>query len=85
VGFEPTVHETEDGEVSIRNGHIELPATPFPKEQARVSQGAIVGNKLVAGALAEIKRKQEAQANKRLSGRMTLRDKEILRRQVSSP
>jgi transposase len=84
-GKRVTVHETEDGDISIRNGPIELPATAFPMEQACVSQGAIVSNKLLAGALTEIKQRQEVQAQQRLAGRMTLRDKAILRRQVPSP
>ncbi len=62
-----------------------LTATPFSKEQGRVTQGAIVANKLLAGALTEIKRQQEARATERLSGRMTLREKAILRRRADPP
>ena len=43
------------------HGRVELPATPFPKDEARVSQGAIISNKLLSGALTDIKRQQEEQ------------------------
>ena len=72
------MHELENGTVSIRDGRVVLTATPFPKEQGRVTQGAIVANKLLAGALTEIKRRQEARITERLSARMTVREKAIL-------
>jgi transposase len=84
-GKHVTVHELENGAVSIRAGRVVLAATPFPKEQGRVTQGAIVANKLLAGALTEIKRQQETRANERLSRRMSRREKEILRSEMGSP
>jgi hypothetical protein len=44
------VREYDDGAVRIFLGNIELPARPFNKDN-RVSQGAIVSHKLLAGAL----------------------------------
>ena len=49
------VREHEDGAVRIYLGDVELAARPFPKDN-RVSQGAIVSNKLLAGALTVIQR-----------------------------
>lgn len=46
-GKRVTVYETEDRQISIRYGAIELAAKVFPREQARVTQAAIVDNKLL--------------------------------------
>jgi hypothetical protein len=41
------VRENEAGDVVIEYRGIRLPAQAFPKERARISSGAIVGNKLL--------------------------------------
>jgi len=52
------VHETEDGQVSIRDGALELSYRTFQKDHRRVSQAAIVENKHLAAVLSDIRQKQ---------------------------
>ena len=69
------VREYENGAVRIFLGKVELPARPFPKDN-RVSQGAIVSNKLLAGALTAIQGQQQERDRKALEERrMTRRER----------
>jgi transposase len=78
-----TVHETEDGRVSIRQGALPLPAAAFPRDRARVTQGAIVENKLLGAVLSEIRDRQLARdADALRSNKVTLREKERIRQQM---
>ncbi len=80
VTVHETVHEPEDGRVSIRHGALPLPANAFPRNQARVTQGAIVDNKLLGAVLSEIRDQQLARDEKALkSSKVTLREKERIR------
>jgi hypothetical protein len=62
-----TVHESEDGRVSMRHGALHLPAIPFPREQAHVDQGSIVENKLLGTVLADIRAKQQVRTEQALA------------------
>ena len=53
-----TVVEYEDGRVSIRFQGVALAARPFHKDGC-VTQGSIVENKLLSGALTEIRKRQQ--------------------------
>jgi hypothetical protein len=57
------VREHESGEVRIFLGSVELPARPFPKD-SRVTQGAVVSNKLLAAALTAIQGQQKERDRK---------------------
>ena len=61
-----------------------LPATVFPKKQARVARGAIVANSLLAGALCEIEHHQQVRAAAELKERITERDRQLLQRQAAT-
>ncbi|HEY6882038.1 MAG TPA: hypothetical protein VI299_28610 [Polyangiales bacterium] len=66
------VREYNNGAVRIFLGNLELPARPFPKDN-RVSQGAIVSHKLLAGALTAIQRQQKERDRKTLEERRLTR------------
>ncbi len=84
-GKRVTVYENEDGHVSIRHGSTVLPAKTFPKEQARVTQAAIVENKLLGAVLSEIRERQLLRDKKALrSKKLTLREKERIRASMNS-
>jgi hypothetical protein len=84
-GRRVTVHETEDGCVTIRHGALSLPAKAFPRDQARVTQGAIVENKLPGAVLSDIREKQLARDEKTLrSKKVTIREKKQIRRSMDA-
>lgn len=69
------VREHEDGAVRIYLGNVELAARPFPKDN-RVNHGAIVSNKLLAGALTVIQAQQQQRDQRALEERrMTRRER----------
>ena len=77
------VRESQDGIVRIFHGDVELPARPFPKDN-RVRQGAIVGNKLLAGALTVIQGQQQERDRQRLEEqRLTRRERAHLQAAVN--
>jgi hypothetical protein len=72
------VYEDEAGNVELRDGAVVLPATPFDRE-ARVSNAAIVENKLLGAALRHIQIEQQTRDAQRLEkGGLTKRDKRLL-------
>lgn len=72
------VYEDEAGNVELRDGLVVLPATAFDRE-ARVSNGAIVENKLLGAALRQIQIEQQRRDAERLAkGGLTKRDKRLL-------
>jgi transposase len=74
------VREDEDGTVHIEYSGIELPARAFAKD-AHVNPGAIVENKLLGHTLHIIQQAQHERDQERLrTKRMTLRDKDKLRK-----
>ena len=80
-----TVYETEDGRVSVKQGGVHLPATAFARDQSRVDQAAIVENKLLGAVLEDIRAKQQLRSEQALaSPRLTLRDKELIRRSMAT-
>jgi hypothetical protein len=61
-----------------------LPLTRFSKDDAEISQGAIVSNKLLAGALQLIKDKQAEKDVEKLAKLRTKRDKRLLEKRTKS-
>jgi transposase len=79
-GKQVDIREDADGTVHIEYRGIELPARPFAKD-ARVNPGAVVENKLLSHTLRIIETaQQERDENRLASKRMTLRDKDKLRK-----
>jgi len=79
-----TVVEYEDGEVSIRFKDQELPARAFHKEDRRVTQGAIVQNKLLSAALIDIQKRQQGHEEKRIASAKAKWEKEAVRRKFAA-
>jgi len=73
-----TVVEYEDGRVSIRFEGVALAARPFHKDGC-VTQGAIVENKLLSGALTEIRKRQQQKEYELVKSAKTKREKRIVR------
>ena len=79
------VYETDGGQISIRDGVRQLAAKPFPREQARITQAAIVENKLLGAVLSDIREKQLLRDKQTLgSNKVTLREKERIRHAITS-
>jgi transposase len=83
AGKTATVCESDDGTVTIRDGKHILPARPFEKDDARISQGAIVSNKLLAGALQHIKKQQAQKDQARLQNLRTRRERRLLKKRAT--
>ena len=73
-----TVVEYEDGGVSIRYRGVPLAARPFHKDGC-VTQGSIVENKLLSGALTEIRKRQQQKEQELVRSAKTKREKRIVR------
>jgi transposase len=73
-----TVVEYEDGRVSIRFEGVALAARPFHKDGC-VTQGSIVENKLLSGALTEIRKRQQQKEHELVKSAKTKREKRIVR------
>ena len=76
------VHESEDGRVRIHHEGVELSAQPFPREDARLRQGAIVDNKLLGAVFEHIRDNQQQREHRRSRGRLTLRERALLQRHL---
>ncbi len=78
------VREYDNGAVRIFLGDLELPARPFPKDN-RVSQGAIVSNKLLASTLTAIQSQQQERDRRTLEERrLTRRERANLERAMDA-
>jgi transposase len=77
-----TVVEYEDGRVSIRFQGVALAARPFHKDGC-VTQGAIVENKLLSGALTEIRKRQQQKEKALVQSAKTKREKRIVRKRFA--
>jgi hypothetical protein len=84
AGQRVTVVELSDGTVQARHGSKLLPLTRFGKDDAEITQGAIVSNKLLAGALQFIKDKQAEKDVEKLAKLRTKRDKRLLEKRTKS-
>jgi homeodomain-containing protein len=82
AGKSITVFELRDGTVQFRAGARSFPVRAFDKDEARISQGAIVSNKLLAGALQHIRQKQKTKDAQKLRCLRTTRDKRLLRKRA---
>lgn len=63
-------------------GSRPFPFREFGKEDARVTQGAIVSNKLLAGALQHIKDQQAARDAEKLRRLRTHRERKLLLKRI---
>jgi len=77
-----TVVEYEDGRVSIRFQGVALAARPFHKDGC-VTQGTIVENKLLSGALSEIRKRQQQKEKALVKSAKTKREKRIVRKRFA--
>jgi hypothetical protein len=84
AGRSVTVFERRDGTVQVRAHTRSFAVSEFGKDEARISQGAIVSNKLLAGALQHIKRRQEKKDVEKLRQLRSKRDKELLRKRAQA-
>lgn len=84
AGRSITVVELRDGTVQVRAGTRSFAVTEFGKDEARITQGAIVSNKLLAGALQHIKREQKKKDTEKLRRLRTKRDRRLLLRRVEA-
>jgi hypothetical protein len=85
-GHQVTVHEHEDGRITIRHAGRELPHRAQSKETARITQGAIVENKRLGAALQWIAEQQRQRDVERLASRkVTLRAKRRIRAEAGLP
>ncbi len=79
-GHDVTVHEHEDGRITIRHAGRTLGSRAHPKDEARVTQGAIVEHKRLAAALTWIAAHQRERDTARLANpQLTLRAKKRIR------
>jgi transposase len=77
AGKSITVVESKDGSLQLRVGSRSFPFTEFNKDDARVTQGAIVSNKLLAGALQQIKEQQAVRDADKLRRLRTHRERQL--------
>jgi Homeodomain-like domain len=79
-GHQVTVHEHEDGRITIRHAGRPLVYRAHPKDTARITQGAIVEHKRLAAALTRIATQQRERDLVRLAHpNLTLRAKKRIR------
>jgi len=75
-----SVHEHEDGTITIHHAGRVLAHHAHPKDEARITQGAIVGNKHLADTLEWIAEQQRQRDRERLANpKITLREKKRIR------
>ena len=68
--------------MQVRSGSRSFQVTEFGKDEARISQGAIVDNKLLDGALHHIKEQQKVREAEKLQQLCTQREKQLLRKRA---
>lgn len=77
------VRENQAGEIVIEHRGVRLPAQAFPKDSARIRQGAIVENKLLGPTLELIQTVQRERDKATLqTRRITLREEDMLRKSM---
>lgn len=76
------VRETHDGTVVIEHKGVALSARAFPKD-GRVDQAAIVENKVLSAALADVQQRQRERDDAKLARKkLTLREEDLLRQSL---
>jgi hypothetical protein len=84
AGQRLTVVELADGTVQARHAGKLLPLTRFGKDDAEITQSAIVSNKLLAGVLRQIKSKQAQKDQGKLATLRTKRERRLLQERMKS-
>jgi len=85
-GHDVTVHEHEDGHITIRHAGRPLVHRAHPKDTARITQGAIVEHQRLATALTRIATQQRERDRARLANpNLTLRAKKRIRTPAETP
>lgn len=85
-GHHLAVHENKDGELTIRHGSRVIRHHAHAKDEARISQGAIVENKRLDGALAWIAERQRKRDLQHLADpKVSLRNKARIRAAAGQP
>jgi len=84
-GARATVREYENGDVALFYNRCRMSYRAHPKNNARISQGAIVENKRLDAAMKWIAEKQLERDQERLAGRkVPLREKDRIRQAALS-
>jgi hypothetical protein len=78
AGQRVTVFELDDGTIQVRHAGKVLPTTQFGKEDANITQGAVVASKLLGGVLQHIKDKQAKKDSVTFDKLRTRREKRLL-------
>jgi len=78
AGQRVTVFELDDGTIQVRHAGKVLPTTQFGKEDANITQGAVVASKLLGGVLQQIKDKQAKRDSAKFDKLRTHREKRLL-------
>lgn len=81
AGKKVVVRETHEGEIVIEYKGVALASRQFVKD-ARVSQGAIADDKILGPLLAQIRQQQERDAQVLATKRLTLRDEDLMRKNM---
>ena len=84
AGKRVTVVELNDGTVQARHDGKVLSMKSFSKDDAQITQGAIVSNKLLSGALQHIKDKQATKDLEKLNKARTKREKRLLQQRAKA-
>jgi hypothetical protein len=84
TGKRVTVYESEDGSVHVRHDGKTFPLRRFGKDDAQITQAAIVSNKHLAGVLQAIKDKQQKKDLEKLSKPQTKRKKRLLEQRIKA-
>jgi hypothetical protein len=78
AGQRVTVFELDDGTIQVRHAGKVLPTTQFGREDANITQGAVVASKLLGGVLQQIKDKQAKKDSDNFDKLRTQREKRLL-------
>jgi len=84
AGKQVTVHELSDGKVEVRHDGKVLEMKSFAKQEAQITQGAVVSNKLLSCILGHIKDKQATKDAEGLKKARTKRDKRLLLQRIKA-
>ena len=78
AGKRVTVFELDGGTIQVRHAGKVLPMRQVGKDDANITQGAVVANKMLAGVLQQIKDKQAQKDSDKFDKLRYRRDKRLL-------